>query len=87
MSRYKKQKALCEKQGNCEMGGFTRLLHSGEPDNLMDEIPTVVVKPLPKDMVEHSWCVCVCVCACVCVRMCVCMCVQACTLHCWLIAN
>lgn len=30
-----------------EMGGFTRILHSGKPDNLMDEIPTVVVDPLP----------------------------------------
>ncbi|KAK4285346.1 hypothetical protein QN277_002054 [Acacia crassicarpa] len=30
-----------------EMGGFTRVLHSGRPDNLMDEIPTVVVDPLP----------------------------------------
>eukprot|EP00983_Pelagomonas_calceolata_P034625 1084655-Pelagomonas_calceolata.AAC.3 len=53
--RYKKQKALCEKQGGCEMGGFTRLLHSGAPDNLMDEIPTVVVNPLPKELVEHNW--------------------------------
>mmetsp|Transcript_14428 Transcript_14428/g.39084 ORF Transcript_14428/g.39084 Transcript_14428/m.39084 type:complete len:552 (+) Transcript_14428:90-1745(+) len=52
---YKKQKALCEKQGGCEMGGFTRLLHSGAPDNLMDEIPTVVVNPLPKELVEHNW--------------------------------
>ena len=30
-----------------EMGGFTRILHSGRPDNLMDEIPTFVVDPLP----------------------------------------
>lgn len=30
-----------------EMGGFTRVLHSGVPDNVMDEIPTVVVNPLP----------------------------------------
>ncbi|XP_054816727.1 hydroxyproline O-arabinosyltransferase RDN2-like isoform X2 [Prosopis cineraria] len=30
-----------------EMGGFTRVLHSGNADNLMDEIPTVVVDPLP----------------------------------------
>jgi hypothetical protein len=28
------------------MGGFTRILHSGEPDELMDEIPTHVVEPL-----------------------------------------
>ncbi|KAA8537333.1 hypothetical protein F0562_026980 [Nyssa sinensis] len=32
-----------------EMGGFTRILHSGSPDNLMDEIPTFVVDPLPED--------------------------------------
>ena len=53
--RYKKQKSVCEKQGGCEMGGFTRLLHSGHADDLMDEIPTMVVDPLPQDMVEHSW--------------------------------
>lgn len=40
---YKKKKAL----PGSEMGGFTRILHSGNPDNLMDEIPTVVVNPLP----------------------------------------
>lgn len=40
---YKKQKNLPES----EMGGFTRILHSGNPDNLMDEIPTVIVDPLP----------------------------------------
>lgn len=40
---YKKQK---DSPGS-EMGGFTRILHSGNPDNLMDEIPTVVVDPLP----------------------------------------
>ncbi|WMV58763.1 hypothetical protein MTR67_052148 [Solanum verrucosum] len=31
-----------------EMGKFTRILHSGTPDNLMDEIPTFVVDPLPQ---------------------------------------
>ncbi|KAF3786365.1 hypothetical protein EJ110_NYTH25599 [Nymphaea thermarum] len=30
-----------------EMGGFTRVLHSGSKDDLMDEIPTFVVDPLP----------------------------------------
>ncbi|XP_024021138.1 hydroxyproline O-arabinosyltransferase 3 [Morus notabilis] len=40
---YKKQKDM---QGS-EMGGFTRILHSGNPDNLMEEIPTVIVDPLP----------------------------------------
>lgn len=39
-----------------DMGGFTRILHSGKPDGLMDEIPTMVVDPLPegKDKVR-SW--------------------------------
>ncbi|XP_039060970.1 hydroxyproline O-arabinosyltransferase RDN2-like [Hibiscus syriacus] len=40
---YKKQKDL----PRSEMEGFNRILHSGSPDNLMDEIPTVVVDPLP----------------------------------------
>ncbi|KAM3403786.1 hypothetical protein ACQJBY_007103 [Aegilops geniculata] len=31
-----------------DMGGFTRILHSGKPDGLMDEIPTLVVDPLPE---------------------------------------
>ncbi|KAI5064129.1 hypothetical protein GOP47_0020799 [Adiantum capillus-veneris] len=31
-----------------EMGGFTRILHSGTNDHLMMEIPTVVVDELPK---------------------------------------
>ncbi|XP_011626381.1 hydroxyproline O-arabinosyltransferase 1 isoform X2 [Amborella trichopoda] len=30
-----------------EMGGFTRVLHSGKPDAYMDEIPTFVADPLP----------------------------------------
>ncbi|KAF5456779.1 hypothetical protein F2P56_026222 [Juglans regia] len=32
---------------NSEMGGFTRILHSGKPDKYMDEIPTFVAQPLP----------------------------------------
>lgn len=38
-----------------EMGGFTRILHSGKPDGFMDEIPTCVVDPLPEgeDRVKH----------------------------------
>uniref|UniRef100_A0A2P2QQU2 Uncharacterized protein MANES_04G158600 n=1 Tax=Rhizophora mucronata TaxID=61149 RepID=A0A2P2QQU2_RHIMU len=43
---YKKQKDL----PGSGMGGFTRILHSGRPDNLMDEIPTLVVDPLPAGM-------------------------------------
>ena len=37
------------------MGGFTRILHSGKPDDLMDEIPTVVVDPLPKGIKDHGY--------------------------------
>lgn len=33
-----------------QMGGFTRILHSGKPDNYMDEIPTFVAQPLPSGM-------------------------------------
>ncbi|XP_020103518.1 hydroxyproline O-arabinosyltransferase 3 [Ananas comosus] len=42
-------KQMKDREGS-EMGGFTRVLHSGSPDNLMDEIPTFVVDPLPKGM-------------------------------------
>ncbi|KAG1657279.1 hypothetical protein FOA52_005473 [Chlamydomonas sp. UWO 241] len=52
---YQKQKWACEQAGPCEMGGFTRLLHSGSADDLMHEIPTVVVDPLPKEMVDNTW--------------------------------
>ncbi|CAA0841417.1 Unknown protein [Striga hermonthica] len=37
---FKKKKQL-------PMGNFTRVLHSEKPDNLMDEIPTFLVDPLP----------------------------------------
>ncbi|KAH9602796.1 hypothetical protein KSS87_023253 [Heliosperma pusillum] len=40
---YKKQKDL----PGSDFGGFTRVLHSGRPDDLMGEIPTFVVDPLP----------------------------------------
>lgn len=42
-------KLQCEAAGQCDMGGFTRLLHSGIPDDLMDEIPTFVATPLPDE--------------------------------------
>ncbi|KAL3360930.1 hypothetical protein AABB24_014049 [Solanum stoloniferum] len=35
---------------NSEMGGFTRILHSGKSDRFMDEIPTFVAQPLPSGM-------------------------------------
>ncbi|WVY93927.1 hypothetical protein V8G54_033015 [Vigna mungo] len=40
---YKKVKEI----PGSDMGEFTRILHSGKPDQLMDEIPTFVVDPLP----------------------------------------
>lgn len=44
-------KAQCKAAGKCDMGGFTRILHSGQPDELMDEIPTFIATPLPD---EHN---------------------------------
>lgn len=35
---------------NSDMGGFTRILHSGKADKHMDEIPTFVAQPLPSGM-------------------------------------
>lgn len=40
--------------GVCDMGGFTRILHSGEADDLMDEVPTVVVDKLPESALKNS---------------------------------
>ncbi|KAL4424646.1 hypothetical protein ABPG77_002264 [Micractinium sp. CCAP 211/92] len=47
---YKKVKEECEQElgDKCQMGGYTRLLHSGGADLWVDEIPTVVVAPLPE---------------------------------------
>lgn len=43
---YKKVKNM----PGSDMGGFTRVLHSGHADNLMEEIPTFVVDPLPNGL-------------------------------------
>lgn len=43
---YKKMK---EEYPESDLGGFTRLLHTGQPDELMDVIPTVVVDPEPPE--------------------------------------
>ena len=51
---YKKTRRQCQAQGRCHMGGFTRLLHSGVADELMAEVPTVVVKPLQDR--DHGGC-------------------------------
>lgn len=40
---YKKVKDM----PGSDMGKFTRIVHSGKTDQLMDEIPTFVVDPLP----------------------------------------
>lgn len=44
---FKQQKL---RNPDSEMGGFTRILHSGNPDRFMDEIPTFVANPLPDGM-------------------------------------
>ncbi|KAL8498739.1 hypothetical protein ACS0TY_021895 [Phlomoides rotata] len=36
------------------MGGFTRILHSGNSDKFMDEIPTFVAQPLPSGLDQRS---------------------------------
>ncbi|CAO2825862.1 unnamed protein product [Amaranthus hypochondriacus] len=36
-----------QNQPGSEMGGFTRILHTGLEDKFLDEIPTFVVQPLP----------------------------------------
>jgi hypothetical protein len=41
------KEARRERGGAAEMGGFTRILHSGRPDEFVDEIPTFVADPLP----------------------------------------
>lgn len=43
---YKKMKDM----PGSDMGKFTRVLHSGSPDNLMEEIPTFIVDPLPQGL-------------------------------------
>lgn len=51
---YKKMKKRCEAAGPCQIGGFTRLLHSGVPDDLMNEIPTFVAQTLPPEHPDHG---------------------------------
>ena len=42
--KIQKEKDICS-----NMGGFTRLLHSGQPDDYMNEIPSIVVPRLDAD--------------------------------------
>lgn len=44
------KKARAEAGPDGEMGGFTRILHSGRLDQFMEEIPTFVADPLPPGM-------------------------------------
>lgn len=48
---FKQQKL---RNPDSDMGGYTRILHSGNPDRFMDEIPTFVAKPLPDGMDQAS---------------------------------
>ena len=50
---YEKQRAKAGAAG--AIGDFTRLLHSGVPDDLMSEIPTVVVNKLPPDVDDGGY--------------------------------
>ena len=52
---YKKIKKQCEDAGNCQMGGWTRILHSGEEDDLMNEMPTYVAQQLPPEHPSHGY--------------------------------
>eukprot|EP00798_Chlamydomonas_sp_ICE-L_P005854 gene5854-6144_t len=53
---FRKMKSRCIHTlgDDCEMGGFTRLLHGGEKDVLMDEMPTILLDPLPESVIEHK---------------------------------
>ena len=52
---YLKTRKQCQEQGKCDMGGFTRILHSGHADELMDEIPTFVAQTLPPEHPDHGY--------------------------------
>lgn len=52
---FLKVRKACREAGPCEMGGFTRVLHSGQADDLMDEIPTFVANPLPPEHPNHGY--------------------------------
>jgi len=49
---YQRYLKLLSSEDSGAFGGFTRVLHSERTDNLMDEIPSVVVDPLPKGVDE-----------------------------------
>lgn len=47
LCRFQKTKRLCQQSSDCEMGGWTRILHEGYPDRLMKELNTFVAEPHP----------------------------------------
>ena len=49
---YQKQKTL---DTSGDMGGFTRILHTGKEDNLMGILPTVIVDDLKKLGGDHGF--------------------------------
>ena len=49
---YQRYLKLLSSEDSGAFGGFTRVLHSERADKLMDEIPSVVVDPLPKGVDE-----------------------------------
>ena len=52
---YKKMKNQCKKEAKCDMGGFTRILHTGKPDELVEEMPTFVANELPAEHPHHGY--------------------------------
>ena len=44
--RFQKTKKVCDKSPECEMGGWTRILHEGRPDKLMKELNTFIAEPV-----------------------------------------
>jgi len=52
---YKKIKRQCRKEGKCDMGGFTRILHTGKADELVEEMPTFVANELPAEHPHHGY--------------------------------
>lgn len=43
-----------ERHPDSALGGFTRLLHSGEPDEFLDEVPTLVLDRLPAPLDAYA---------------------------------
>ena len=52
---YYQYEKLRREHPNSALGGFTRILHSGREDSLMDEIPTKIVDTLPKHVRDDGY--------------------------------